>query len=81
MDIKQRFEALTKKRDEAKAQQIQLNTKIDSAKDTIAEIENEWKEKYGINSFEEAKQMVLKMEAEITDTLDKCQEYLDQAGV
>ena len=81
MDVKERFDALKKKRDDAKTLQVQLNTKIDSAKDSISEIENLWKEKYNISTYAEAQQLSIKMEKEITEVLDSCEEFLSKAGV
>lgn len=81
MDVKERFDALKKKRDDAKTLQVQLNTKIDSAKDSISEIENLWKEKYNVSTYAEAQQLSIKMEKEITEVLDSCEEFLSKAGV
>ena len=78
IDIKQKFDELVQKRDDAKTQIVQLETKIDSAKESISQIEAEWKEKYGINSAEEAEAMCEQLESEISGILDKCEKYLQK---
>ena len=77
-EVRERFDQLVQKRDNAKTQIVQLETKIDSTKESISQIESNWKEKYGINSVEEAEAMCSKLEEEITDILDKCEKYLDK---
>ena len=78
VDVKERFDALVAKRDEAKTQIVQLETKIESTKESIAQIVNEWKEKYGIESSEEAEAICDKLQQEVTEILDKCEKYLDK---
>lgn len=77
-EVKQKFDRLVEKRDEAKTQIVQLETRIESTKESISQIETEWKEKYGINSPEEAEQICSKLEEEINGILEKCEKYLDK---
>lgn len=80
-EIKERFANLSKKRDELKAQQVQLQTKIDSANESIAEIEKQWAEQFDVHGFEEAQRKLEQMETELEQTLSKCESYLMKVGV
>lgn len=79
--IKERFDKLVEKRENLKTQIVQLETKIDSARESMEAIEKEWKEQFGISSYEEAKEKLDSMERDIDATLTKCETYLEKVGV
>ena len=80
-ETKKRFDELKKKRDEAKAEVIQLETKSQSANESMESIVNQWKDEYGISTYEEAKAKADEMAKQLDDTLSKCEEFLSKAGV
>ena len=79
--VKERFNQLLEKKEKAKTQLVQLQTKRDSAKESMTAIETDWKENYSIASYEEAKEKIAEMENQIDTTLSKCEEYLGKVGV
>lgn len=79
--VKERFNELLEKKEKAKTQLVQLETKKESAKESLDAIEKDWKENWDINSYEEAQAKVAEMESEIESTLSKCEEYLSKVGV
>lgn len=79
--IKERFNKLLETKEKAKTNLVQLETKRDSAKEALDAIEKEWKENWGINSYEEAQSKISEMEQEIESTLSKCEEFLEKVGV
>ena len=81
MTVKERFDALVKKRDETKTTIVQLQTKIDSANESISNLEKELKDKWNLNSYEEAKAKRDELERQINETLTKCEDYLSKVEV
>ena len=76
--IKERFQQLLDKREAAKTQLVQLQTKKESATESMQEIEKEWKEKWEVNSFEEAQSKMKEMEQEISETITECEKFLEK---
>lgn len=81
MDVKQRFNTLLDKKEEAKKQKVMLETRIESAQESMEAVKTEWQEKYGVSSLEEAKQKLSEMETSVNEGLAECEKYLEEAGV
>ena len=81
MSVRERFDELLKKREEAKRNKVQLETRIEASKESMKAIEEEWQEKWGVSTLEEVKSKLAEMEAEVESTLAKCEEFLKEAGV
>lgn len=79
-ELMQKFDRLQRKRDEANNNVIQLQTKISSAQEAIKQITDGWSQVYGFSTYEEATQRLKELEAEITMTMNECEEYLRGVG-
>lgn len=81
MTVKERFNSLVEKKEEANRKIVQLETKKDSAEESLKTIEEDWKKNMGIESYEEAKKKCEELEKEINDAMDQCEQFLSKAGV
>jgi len=81
IEIKKRFDELVKKKEETKTQIVQIETRLQSTEESIKSIEADWKEKWDINSVEEAQQEVDRLSKEIDSIMSKCEAYLNKVGV
>ena len=74
-DLKQRFEALSKKKSELESQKIQLTTKEQVLEEEVSKLTAQLKEEFGLNSLEEAegkiKSLTEETEAFIKEAEDK----------
>ena len=78
--VKERFDELVAKRDSLKTQKIQLEAKISSTKETMKDIEDQWKNDFNVNSYEEAVMLESQITQQIDSTMDVCEEYLKGVG-
>lgn len=75
-EMKERFRELTEKRDKLKEEQVELSGKLSVLKEREGALLKELKEKYNLNTLEEAETEVQRLSDEIEEALAKAEESL-----
>lgn len=75
-EMKERFRELTEKRDKLKEEQVELSGKLSVLKEREGALLKELKEKYNLNTLEEAETEVQRLSEEIEEALAKAEESL-----
>lgn len=75
-EMKERFRELTEKRDKLKEEQVELSGKLSVLKEREEALLKELKEKYNLNTLEEAETEVQRLSEEIEEALAKAEESL-----
>lgn len=75
-DLKQRFEALTKKKSDLESQKIQLTTKEQVLEEEVSKLNTQLKEDFGLNSIEEAEAKIQSLTEEIVRYLKEAEDKL-----
>jgi hypothetical protein len=75
-EMKERFRELTEKRDKLKEEQVELSGKLSVLKEREGALLKELKEKYNLNTLEEAETEVQRLSEEIERALAKAEESL-----
>lgn len=76
--LKQRFEALTKKKSSLEAEKIQLTTKAQVLDEEISKLTIQLKEEFGLNSLEEAQAKINSLYEEINQSLTEAESKLTE---
>lgn len=75
-EMKERFRELTEKRDKLKEEQVELSGKLSVLKEREEALLKELKEKYNLNTLEEAETEVQRLSEEIEEALAKAEASL-----
>lgn len=77
-EMKERFRELTEKRDKLKEEQVELSGKLSVLNEREGALLKELKEKYNLNTLEEAETEVQRLSEEIEEALAKAEESLKE---
>lgn len=72
-ELKQRFETLTKKRDELTSRKVVAESRLQVATENYDKAIKEIKEKFGVSSLSEAQALYERKKSELETALNKCE--------